>query len=67
MKKRCRIILNVDMKLHSLVLKELNVKMCSSEMYDDYMSVVNVMEKKQSDKLQEVNYYSNEKKWNRGR
>lgn len=29
-----------DMKLHSLVLKELNVRMYSSELYDDYMSVV---------------------------
>ena len=30
-----------DMKLHSLMLKELNVRMYSSELYDDYMSVVN--------------------------
>ena len=41
--------LNVDMKLHSLVLKELNVKMYSSELYDDYIKVVDVTEKKQSD------------------
>ena len=37
------------MKLHSLVLKELNVKMYSSELYDDYIKVVDVTEKKQSD------------------
>ena len=35
-----------DMKLHSLVLKELNVRMYSSELYDDYMSVVDAMDKK---------------------
>ena len=34
------------MKLHSLVLKELNVRMYSSELYDDYMSVVDAMDKK---------------------
>lgn len=38
--------LQADMKLHSLVLKELNVKMYSSELYDDYMSVVDVTDKK---------------------
>lgn len=59
--------LNSDMKLHSFVLKELNVKMYSSELYDDYMSVVDVMEKKQSDELQKVDYHSNEKRWNRRR
>lgn len=59
--------LNADMKLHSLVLKELSVKMYSSELYDDYMSVVDEMEKKQSDESQEVNYCSNEKRWNRSR
>jgi hypothetical protein len=37
------------MKHHSLVLKELNVKMYSSELYDDYMSIVDAMKKKQSD------------------
>ena len=50
-----------------MVLKELNVKMYSSELYDDYMSVVDVTEKKQSDKLQRVDYYGNEKRWNRSR
>ena len=35
-----------DMKLYSLVLKELNVRMYSSELYDDYMSVVDAMDKK---------------------
>lgn len=59
--------LNADMKLHSLVLKELNVKMYSSELYDDYMSIVDVTEKKQSDELQRVDYYGNEKRWNRSR
>ena len=48
-----------DMKLHSLVLKELNVRMYSSELYDDYMGVV--------DEEQNVNYYNNEKCWNRSR
>ena len=59
--------LQADMKLHSLVLKELNVKMYSTELYDDYMSIVDVTEKKQSDKLQRVDYYGNEKRWNRSR
>lgn len=59
--------LQADMKLHSLVLKELNEKMYSSEMYDDYMSVVDVMEKRKSDELQKVDYHSNEKRWNRSR
>lgn len=39
--------LQTDMKLHSLVLKELNVKMYSSESYDDYMSIVDATDKKQ--------------------
>ena len=55
-----------DMKLHSLVLKELNVRMYSSELYDDYMSVVDAMDKKPVEE-QNVNYYNNEKLWNRGR
>lgn len=55
-----------DMKLHSLVLKELNVRMYSSELYDDYMSVVDAMDKKPVED-QNVNYYNNEKLWNRGR
>lgn len=59
--------LNADMKDHSLVLKELNVKMYSSELYDDYMSIVDAMKKKQSDESQEVNYYSNDRRWNRRR
>lgn len=53
--------LNVDMKLHSLVLKKLNVKMYSSELYDDYIKVVDVMEKKQSDETRNNDYYSDEK------
>lgn len=53
--------LNVDMKLHSLVLKELNVKMYSSELYDDYIKVVDVTEKKQSDETRNNDYYSDEK------
>ena len=56
-----------DMKLHSLVLKELNVKMYSSELYDDYMSVVDATDKKKLDETQNVNFYNNEKRWNRGR
>ena len=55
-----------DMKLHSLVLKELNVRMYSSELYDDYMSVVDAMDKKPVEE-QNVNYYNNEKCWNRSR
>ena len=55
-----------DMKLHSLVLKELNVRMYSSELYDDYMSIVDAMDKKPVEE-QNVNYYNNEKLWNRGR
>lgn len=37
--------LGADMKIHSLVLKELNEKMYSSELYDDYMSIVDVTDK----------------------
>ena len=59
--------MQTDMKLHSLVLKELNVKMYSSELYDDYMSVVDATDKKKLDETQNVNYYNNEKRWNRGR
>ena len=55
-----------DMKLHSLVLKELNVRMYSSELYDDYMGVVDAMDKKPVEE-QNVNYYNNEKCWNRSR
>ena len=59
--------LGADMKLHSLVLKELNEKMYSSELYDDYMSIVDVTDKKQSDETRNVDYYSNDKQWNRSR
>ena len=55
------------MKLHSLVLKELNVRMYSSELYDDYMSIVDATDKKQSDETWNVDYYSNDKRWNRSR
>lgn len=58
--------LESDMKLHSLVLKELNVKMYSSELYDDYMSVVDATDKKPVE-AQNVNYYNIEKRWNRSR
>lgn len=59
--------LDADMKLHSLVLKELDEKMYSSELYDDYMSVVDVTDKKQSDETRNVDYYSNDKRWKRSR
>ena len=59
--------LQADMKLHSLVLKELNVKMYSSELYDDYMSVVDATDRKKSGESQNVDCYSNEKRWNRSR
>lgn len=59
--------LQADMKLHSLVLKELNVKMYSSELYNDYMSVVDVTDKKKSGESQNVDCYNNEKRWNRSR
>lgn len=59
--------LQADMKLHSLVLKELNVKMYSSELYDDYTSVVDSTDKKKSGEMKDVGYYSSEKRWNRSR
>ena len=59
--------LGADMKLHSLVLKELNEKMYSSELYDDYMSIVDATDKKQPDETRNVDYYSNDKQWNRSR
>lgn len=55
-----------DMKRHSLVLNELNVKMYSSELYGDYISVVDTMDKKPVEE-QNVNYYNNVKRGNRGR
>jgi len=57
----------VDMKLHSLVLKELNVRMYSSELYDDYMSIVDATDKKKLGELQKVDHYSKEKRWNQSR
>ena len=59
--------LGADMKLHSLVLKELNEKMYSSELYDDYMSIVDATDKKQSDDTRNVDCFSSEKRWNRSR
>ena len=59
--------LGADMKLHSLVLKELKEKMYSSELYDDYMSIVDATDKKQSDETRNVDYYSNDKRGNRSR
>lgn len=59
--------LQADMKLHLLVLKELNVKMYSSELYDDYMSVVDVTDKKKSGEERSINCYSSERCWNRSR
>ena len=37
------------------------------KLYDDYMSIVDVTDKKQSDEMQNVDYYSNDKRWNRSR
>lgn len=59
--------LGADMKLHSLVLKELNEKMYGADSFEDYMSIVDATEKKQSDEMQNVDYYSNDKRWNRSR
>lgn len=59
--------LQADMKLHSLVLKELNVKMYSSELYDDYMSVVDATDKKKQKEMRSINYYNSEKRWNKSR
>lgn len=56
-----------DMKLHSLVLKELNVRMYSSELYDDYMSIVDATDKKKLCELQKVDHYSKDKRWNQSR
>lgn len=47
-----------------MVLKELNVKMYSSELYDNYMNVVDATDKKLVEE-QNVNYYNNEKHWNK--
>lgn len=59
--------LDADMELHSLVLKELNEKMYGADSFEDYMRIVDATEKKQSGELQKVEYYSNEKRWNRSR
>lgn len=40
-----------------MVLKELNVKMYSSELYDNYMNVVDATDKKLVEE-QNVNYYN---------
>lgn len=52
------------LQMVSMVLKELNVKMYSSELYDNYMNVVDATDKKLVEE-QNVNYYNNEKHWNR--
>ena len=59
--------LDADMELHSLVLKELNEKMYGADSFEDYMRIVDATEKKQSDEMQNVDYYSNDKRWNRSR
>ena len=59
--------LSAEMKLHSLVLKELKEKMYSSELYDDYMSIVDATDKRKSGEEQGINYYNSEKRWNRSR
>lgn len=53
-----------DKAAKGMVLKELNVKMYSSELYDNYMNVVDATDKKLVEE-QNVNYYNNEKHWNR--
>ena len=59
--------LDIDMELHSLVLKELNEKMYGADSFEDYMSIVDATEKKQSGEMQNVDYYSNDKRWKRSR
>lgn len=59
--------LDTDMELHSLVLKELNEKMYGADSFEDYMRIVDATEKKQSDEMQNVDCYSNDKRWNRSR
>lgn len=59
--------LDTDMELHSLVLKELNEKMYGADSFEDYMKIVDAMEKKQSDETRNVDYYSNDKRWKRSR
>lgn len=59
--------LDADMELHSLVLKELNEKMYGADSFEDYMSIVDATEKKQSGEMQNVDYYSNDKRWKRSR
>ena len=50
-----------------MVLKELNVKMYSSELYDHYMSIVEATDKKKLGELQKVDQYSKAKRWNQSR
>ena len=59
--------LDADMELYSLVLKELNEKMYGADSFEDYMSIVDATEKKQSGEMQNVDYYSNDKRWKRSR
>ena len=59
--------LDADMELHSLVLKELNEKMYGADSFEDYMRIVDATEKKQSGETRNVDYYSNDKRWNRSR
>ena len=59
--------LDADMELHSLVLKELNEKMYGADSFEDYMRIVDATDKKQSDETRNVDYYSNDKRWNRSR
>lgn len=59
--------LDADMELHSLVLKELNEKMYGADSFEDYMRIVDATEKKQAGETRNVDYYSNDKRWNRSR
>lgn len=63
-------VINFD-KVKESYIREMNLSdtPCSSdslELYDDYMSVVDAMDKKPVEE-QNVNYYNNEKCWNRSR
>lgn len=41
--------------------------MYGADSFEDYMKIVDAMEKKQSDETRNVDYYSNDKRWKRSR
>lgn len=53
-------------KVHCEIPEE-DITDYSSELYDDYMSVVDATDKKKQKEMRSINYYNSEKRWNKSR